>query len=79
YWNWSGGRYVWIGGIWHRARPGYVYYQPRWERYGGHWRMRQAYWGRDSHWRGRHHDNGRHRGWDRHGNDRGHGHGRRHH
>lgn len=51
YWNWSGNRYVWVRGDWHRVRPGYVYVQPRWEHRGNRWVYERARWDRDSHWR----------------------------
>lgn len=45
YWNWSGGRHVWVPGRYERPRAGY-HYQPRhwepsrrggWELHGGGW------------------------------------------
>jgi hypothetical protein len=47
YWRWNGRRHVWVGGSWMRARPGYRYVPPRWERGPrGDWRMRPYRWDR---------------------------------
>ena len=47
YWRWDGRRHVWVGGTWIRARPGYRYVQPRWERGPrGDWHMRPYRWDR---------------------------------
>lgn len=50
YWNWYGGRYVWVGGHWYASRPGYVYRPPVWRPYGSGWRIERETWYRDPHW-----------------------------
>jgi len=49
HWQWNGRQHVWVAGNWQAARPGYVYYQPRWvERDGGGgWYYRTSRWDRD--------------------------------
>ncbi|PUA18176.1 YXWGXW repeat-containing protein [Glaciimonas sp. PCH181] len=47
FWRWNGRRHVWVGGHYIRARPGYRYYEPRWERGDrGDWRFRERGWER---------------------------------
>lgn len=47
YWRWNGYRHVWVRGTWMRARPGYRYVPPRWERGPrGDWQMRPYRWDR---------------------------------
>jgi len=46
YWRWGGVRYVWVGGYWSHARPGYRWYPPRWVGCGPRWCMHRGYWGR---------------------------------
>ncbi len=46
YWNWEGGRHVWVGGRW--ALPpaeGRIWISPRWLNEGGYWRFHPGYWG----------------------------------
>jgi hypothetical protein len=46
YWNWDGGRHVWIAGHWMAPRRGY-YREPHvWVHEGNGWRMREGYWAR---------------------------------
>lgn len=51
YWDWNYRRrqHQWVDGRWERARPGYVYDQPRWMERNGRWRLEQGGWrrGRD--------------------------------
>ncbi|MDP5009212.1 MAG: YXWGXW repeat-containing protein [Glaciimonas sp.] len=47
YWNWAGRRHVWVQGTWVRARPGYRYSAPRWNRdRRGNWVFRAGDWRR---------------------------------
>jgi hypothetical protein len=46
YWDWRATRYHWIGGHWVRARPGYVYYGPRWHAVGSRWYVDRGGWRR---------------------------------
>ena len=46
YWNWNGGRHVWVEGNYVRERSGYAYVPARWERHGDQWRLRNGYWDR---------------------------------
>ena len=46
YWNWVGGRHVWVRGYWGPGRPGYHWVAHTWVRYGGGWRLRPGYWAR---------------------------------
>ena len=47
YWRWDGRRHVWMTGSWIRARPGYRYVPPRWERGPrGDWQFRPNQWAR---------------------------------
>ena len=46
YWNWAGGKHVWVGGRWNAPRRGY-YWEPHvWVHEGSGWRMREGYWAR---------------------------------
>ena len=44
YWNWIGGRHVWVAGHWEAPRPGMHWVPHRWERVGDRWRFRHGYW-----------------------------------
>jgi hypothetical protein len=46
YWNWSGGRHVWVAGHWDAPRPGYHWVPHAWVRAGGGWRLREGHWAR---------------------------------
>jgi len=46
YWDWRGHRYVWIGGSYVRARPGYSYVAPRWYQHDGGWAIERGHWDR---------------------------------
>jgi hypothetical protein len=46
YWNWVGGRHVWIAGHWGPGRPGYHWVPHTWVRAGGGWRMSEGHWAR---------------------------------
>jgi len=47
YWEWRGHRHAWVPGRYVVARPGYVYYAPRWQQRNGGWYMEPARWDRD--------------------------------
>ena len=44
HWVWARGHYVWRSGTWLRARRGYVYVAPRWDRDGDRWRYHEGRW-----------------------------------
>ena len=44
YWNWDGGRHVWLAGHWEAARDGYQYQSGEWIRDGGGYRLRAGGW-----------------------------------
>lgn len=45
YWNWSGGRHVWVPGHYVRANPGYRWQPHYWQRRpGGGWWLRGGVW-----------------------------------
>jgi len=44
YWDARGYRHAWVTGHWVRARPGYVYYAPRWYERDGRWHVAQGGW-----------------------------------
>jgi len=46
YWDWRATRYHWMTGHWVRARPGYVYYAPRYYHCGGRWHVAHGGWRR---------------------------------
>ena len=46
YWNWVGGRHVWVQGHWEAPRPGY-YWEPHvWVHVGNGWHLREGHWAR---------------------------------
>ncbi len=46
YWNWEGGRPVWVAGHWMAPRRG-DYWEPHvWVHEGNGWRIREGYWAR---------------------------------
>lgn len=47
YWNWSGGKHVWMNGSWMPARAGYAYWEPRWVQRDGKWHFDRGGWGRN--------------------------------
>ena len=46
YWNWEGGRHVWVAGHWEAPRPGYRWVPHEWVHAGGGWRLREGHWAR---------------------------------
>jgi hypothetical protein len=44
YWNWDGGRHVWVGGTWVAERPGYAYAPARWEERNGRHHFVAGHW-----------------------------------
>jgi hypothetical protein len=44
YWNWDGGRHVWLGGHWEPERNGYQYRSHEWVRDGGGYRLSSGGW-----------------------------------
>lgn len=44
YWDWVGGKHVWVQGAWVEPRPGYRWEPHVWVREGGGWRLREGYW-----------------------------------
>ena len=45
YWGWGNGGYAWVPGRWAaRPRPRAVWVEPRWERQGRYYRMREGRW-----------------------------------
>jgi hypothetical protein len=44
YWDWVGGKHVWVRGAWVAPRPGYRWEPHVWVREGGGWRLREGYW-----------------------------------
>jgi hypothetical protein len=47
YWNWTGRRYVWVGGHRVHARRGQHWAPNRWAEDHGRWRMERGHWDRD--------------------------------
>lgn len=46
YWNWVGGKHVWVAGRWEHPREG-LYWEPHtWVHVGGGWHLREGYWAR---------------------------------
>src|SRR5262245_46306414 len=43
YWNWQGGRHVWVNGVWVAPRPGYRWEPHAWVHEGKGWRLREGY------------------------------------
>lgn len=46
YWNWEGGRHVWVGGRWIPPRAGYYWEPHTWVHVGNGWHLREGYWAR---------------------------------
>lgn len=46
YWQWNGGRHVWIEGRWLRARPGFHWVPEHWVARRGHYRFVAGHWAR---------------------------------
>ncbi|HTV96461.1 MAG TPA: hypothetical protein VME42_10665 [Steroidobacteraceae bacterium] len=46
FWDWRGGRHVWVGGHWIAARPGWRWVPDRWEPHGNHWHYVRGHWAR---------------------------------
>ncbi len=46
YWEWRGGRHVWVGGHWIGERRGYHWAPDRWEQAGPHWHRVPGHWER---------------------------------
>ena len=44
YWDWVGGKYVWVRGAWVEPRPGYRWVPHVWVREGPGYRLREGYW-----------------------------------
>jgi hypothetical protein len=45
FWNWAGGRHVWVPGHYERPRPGYRWSPQRWERSPrGGWNLQGGIW-----------------------------------
>ena len=44
YWDWVGGRHVWVHGAWVAGRPGYRWEPHAWVREGNGWHLREGYW-----------------------------------
>jgi hypothetical protein len=44
YWNWDGGRHVWVRGYWMPPRPGHVWEADRWDRRGGRYHYEPGHW-----------------------------------
>ena len=44
YYNWVGGRHVWVAGEWVAPRPGYRWEPHVWVKEGGGWRLREGFW-----------------------------------
>ena len=44
YWDWHGGRHVWVGGHYDHGRPGYAWQPHRWTQRDGRWRLEQGHW-----------------------------------
>ncbi|HUP09696.1 MAG TPA: hypothetical protein VMU47_21235 [Caldimonas sp.] len=46
YWNWSGGRHVWVPGHYEHPRPGYHWEEHHWENHAGRWELHGGQWRR---------------------------------
>jgi hypothetical protein len=46
YWDWRGGRHVWVGGTWVHERPGYHWVPSHWDQHGDHYRFARGHWER---------------------------------
>jgi hypothetical protein len=46
YWEWRGGRHVWVGGRWIGERRGYHWVPDRWDQRGPHWHHYRGHWER---------------------------------
>jgi hypothetical protein len=46
YWEWRGGRHVWVGGRWMHERAGYRWVPERWEQRGNRWHFEHGHWDR---------------------------------
>ena len=46
YWNWAGGRHVWIRGRWVAPHPGYHWVGHHWVHEPGGWRLDEGHWER---------------------------------
>lgn len=47
FWDWRGGRHVWVPGRYDHGRPGYIYHQAGWSRDGGgRYHFRRGGWDR---------------------------------
>lgn len=46
FWEWRGGRHVWIGGHWIVERRGYHWVPDRWNQVGPHWHHERGHWER---------------------------------
>ncbi len=58
YWNWYGGRYVWVPGAWRRPPFAGAYWEhPHYDHYARGWQAHEGHWDHEDH--GNHHD------WDR--------------
>jgi WXXGXW repeat (2 copies) len=44
YWNWEGGRHVWIPGRWVAPHPGYHWVGHHWVHERGGWRLEEGHW-----------------------------------
>ena len=44
FWNWSGGRHVWVPGYWSAPRPGFSWVPHTWVREGGGYRLHEGHW-----------------------------------
>ncbi len=44
YWDWVGGKHVWVQGAWIEPRPGYRWVPHAWVREGRGYRLREGYW-----------------------------------
>ena len=46
YYDWVGGRHVWVRGAWVEGRAGYHWVPHTWVREGAGWHLREGYWAR---------------------------------
>jgi hypothetical protein len=46
YWNWVGGRHVWVAGHFIRERPGYHWVPHAWVQVGPRWHFAPGHWER---------------------------------
>ncbi|MGZ5035431.1 MAG: YXWGXW repeat-containing protein [Usitatibacter sp.] len=49
FWDWRGGRHVWVRGHWERERHGYHWNPSRWEEHDGRWVLNRGGWDRAEH------------------------------